>query len=555
MESASLLRRAKAAEDAGDRRAAVVLYGDGVRALLCDLRATADPGKRERLQKEADDYFDHAVALKHELQQDAGAPPPAQLAAKQQACANALRAVSAVRAFGLVGAPRPEPEPEPEPAPQPRPPQPQLRPQPEPEPEPEPPPAPPRPESAASIARREQLELQRNRVDVLSKLCSSFARKDYQHTDASLQRVLSWSGGTVATAWQYLQEWERELSESPRPRSSASPDPDAASGKTAPSRPRSRAGDTSPLRGPGISPERLARKPASWGKSRRANERPEYHQYHTDTADAARVPAPKGALWRCSRCLQSAFTEAEVGVCNCVEWGSSSDGSSDGRGHRPAPAWESAVPMVPPRSCGVAKADAARGPRGRKQSRPATTSTGTRGKVPAAMRQTSDEDVASKRRGGSKGGGSSWGTVSTRVPIQARPDRSRAASSGARGGKKAERARPKSSSAVTRGSNKTPRKRASSAGGTRARASRSSDSAATLKKAAKAAAATAAAEVGGGGGASLPTPPHSPAASKASSATGSVSRRETHNYASMSIGPKLRLESLLQNYTPTVLAS
>ena len=97
MESASLLRRAKAAEDAGDRRAAVVLYGDGVRALLCDLRATADPGKRERLQKEADDYFDHAVALKHELQQDAGAPPPAQLAAKQQACANALRAVSAAR--------------------------------------------------------------------------------------------------------------------------------------------------------------------------------------------------------------------------------------------------------------------------------------------------------------------------------------------------------------------------------------------------------------------------------------------------------------------------
>ena len=40
--------------------------------------------------------------------------------------------------------------------------------------------------------------------------------------------------------------------------------------------------------------------------------------------------------------------------------------------------------------------------------------------------------------------------------------------------------------------------------------------------------------------------PSSPATSK----TGSVPRRETHNYASMSVGPKLRLDNLLREYQP-----
>jgi hypothetical protein len=40
--------------------------------------------------------------------------------------------------------------------------------------------------------------------------------------------------------------------------------------------------------------------------------------------------------------------------------------------------------------------------------------------------------------------------------------------------------------------------------------------------------------------------PQSPATSE----TGSVPRRETHNYASMTVGPKLRLDNLLREYQP-----
>eukprot|EP01046_Picozoa_sp_COSAG06_P102236 COSAG06_NODE_48400_length_332_cov_0.892704_1_plen_97_part_10 len=92
----ALLRRAKAAEDAGDSRSAVVLYGDGVRALLATLRRTTDPAERERLQREADDHFDHAVSLKQQLQLAAGAPPAAPAVARQQqAVVNTVRAVGA----------------------------------------------------------------------------------------------------------------------------------------------------------------------------------------------------------------------------------------------------------------------------------------------------------------------------------------------------------------------------------------------------------------------------------------------------------------------------
>lgn len=168
----------------------------------------------------------------------------------------------------------------------------------EPEPEPEPGAELPMYPGAAASARftkllpkpigakeRERIELKRNRVDVLSKLCASFAHE--KHGPETLGRVLSWSGGTVATAWQYLQEWERELTDEP-----------AVPAKS----PRLKS----------VAPNQKASARPSYARLRQRD----VAGQHGTTAAIATVLATS----RCARCMQQ--RDASTGACRCSAAGS-----------------------------------------------------------------------------------------------------------------------------------------------------------------------------------------------------------------------------------------
>ena len=540
----ALLRRAQAAEQAGDARAAVVLYGDGVRALLAKLRGTTDPAERESLQRKADEHFNHAVSLKQQLQRAAGAPPAAPiLARQQQACANTLRTMGAVRAFGgglsmvslkqsaasLAREPGPEPEPEPEP---------------------ESAPAPALSESArrraerADRARREELELQRNRVDVLSKLCESFAKTSHRHTDASLRRVLSWSGGTVATAWQYLQEWEKGLSDSPR--TTNTPPPPGGNAASAKSVQESL---TNRLAMPVHSPTRSARRGITPQRAFSLPNSSDDDSEGSGTGGSTAVP-----LWRCSRCMYATYTEKDSSVCYCAQ---------------PAVAWQASGPdnvhepllqtvAAQRAAAGRRTQQPALGPRGsRKIAQRPTTSTGTRGKMPASLaRQIKAEicDTGSHQTAST----ADFGSRVRCVQMQARENKT---------------VHPQSARGAGGRSTASKSVRSKSSGGTLSRSSgitragtlgspRGSSTSGGSKRSARKTKRekTAGSSVDGRAACALNPGAWSATApavatevtrpSPATSETGSVPVRETHNYASMSVGPKLRLDNLLRDYQP-----
>ena len=520
----------------------MVLYGDGVRALLAKLRGTTDPAERECLQRKADEHFDHAVSLKQQLQRAAGAPPAApMLARQQQACANTLRTMGAVRAFGgslsmvsskqsaasLASEPESKPEPEPEPEPEPA-----LS------------------ESArrraerADRARREELELQRNRVDVLSKLCESFAKTSHRHTDASLRRVLSWSGGTVATAWQYLQEWEKGLSESPRTTNKTpSPGGNAASAKSV------QESLTNRLAMPVHSPTRSGRRGLT---PQRAFSLPNSSDDDSDGSGAGGSTAVP--LWRCSRCMYAAYNEKDSSACRCA---------------RPAVAWQASntdslqEPLM--QTVASQRATAGRpaqqpalGPRGsRKIAQRPATSAGTRGKMPTSLARQIKAEVCDT---GSLQAASTaeFGSRVRRIQMQTRENQAGRlqADSGTVGIITASKSmRPKSSggtlsrsSGITlAGTLASPRGTSISRGTKRSARKTKRDQTAGSSIEGKSACAVnpvsssatapvVAAEV------TRPSP--------ATSETGSVPIRDSHNYASMSVGPKLRLDNLLRDYQP-----
>eukprot|EP01043_Picozoa_sp_COSAG02_P002552 COSAG02_NODE_59_length_43585_cov_39.087752_13_plen_546_part_00 len=535
----ALLRRASAAEQAGDIRAAVVLYGDGVRALLGKLRRTTDPAERESLQRQADGHFDHAVSLKQQLQHAAGAPPAAPMVARQQqVCVNSLRMAGAVRAFGRgsVSSMVPSKEPassEPVPA---------FASEPEPEPESEPEPEPTdsarrRAEcvSAEDRTRREQLELQRNRVDVLGKLCESFSQTSHRHTDTSLRRVLSWSGGTVATAWQYMQEWEQELSNSHR-----ATDKTLSPGGNAAAAARSVQESTI---------NRLATPSQSPARTRRRGTTPQRASgvlnSSDDDSDCGVGRAEGVALRRCSRCMYAAYTAEDSRVCYCAQPAAAwEDGGTDGLQE---PVLQT-VAMQRATTGRRSQQTALTGPRGsRKVVNRSSTSTATRGKTSASTRT----------RGKMPSSTAAWNSEVRRVQMQPRENQNahkiactntsnksvRPKSSGARSSR--------SFTATPAGNMGSPRRVSSASRGARrsARKTKRDQNAGSSMidrrvfcAAASGSLSTSAQMVA----AEALLVPSSPATSE----TGSVPRRETHNYASMSVGPKFRLDNLLREYQP-----
>eukprot|EP01052_Picozoa_sp_SAG31_P005345 SAG31_NODE_234_length_19701_cov_16.835068_3_plen_547_part_00 len=68
MTPSDLIQRACEADLVQDHRTALVFYSVGVRTMLATAKCTSDAAERSRLREEADGYFNRAIALKQELQ-------------------------------------------------------------------------------------------------------------------------------------------------------------------------------------------------------------------------------------------------------------------------------------------------------------------------------------------------------------------------------------------------------------------------------------------------------------------------------------------------------